>query len=101
MINSLLICNQTTPQTSNKNWHSTKTSLTETTDTTLRAIEQRMLTSAVFLDMSKTFDSVNHETLILKLQNAGDSKSVIQWFCSWLNDHHTQVASFTKFVLPE
>lgn len=45
-----------------------------------------MLAAAVFLDMSKTFDSVNHETLILKMQNASDSKSVIQWFCSWLND---------------
>ena len=30
-----------------------------------------MLTSAVILDMSTAFDSINHETLILKLQDVG------------------------------
>ena len=48
-----------------------KTSVIETTDTILRAIDQKMLTSSVFFDMNKDFDSVNHETLILKLQDVG------------------------------
>ena len=30
-----------------------------------------MLTSAVILDMSTAFDSIKHETLILKLQDVG------------------------------
>ena len=58
----------------------------ETTDTILRVTDQKMLTWAVFLDMSKAFDSINHETLILKLQDAGASNPVIQWFCSYFND---------------
>ena len=56
----------------------------ETTDSILRAINQKMLTSVVFLDMSKAFESVNYETLILKLQDVGNSNPVIQWFCSYL-----------------
>ena len=67
----------TKTQSGNKRWHSTETSVIETTDTILKAIDQKMLTSAVFLDMSKAFDSVNHETLILKLQDVGASDPVI------------------------
>jgi len=52
-------------------WHSTETSIIGTTDTILREIDQKMLTSAVILDMSTAFDSINHETLILKLQDVG------------------------------
>ena len=81
----------TITQSGNKKWHSTETSVIETTDTILRAIDQKMLTSAVFLDMSKAFDSVNHETLILKLQDVGASNLVLQWFCSYLNDRRQVV----------
>ena len=49
-------------------WHSTETSIIGTTDTILREIDQKMLTSAVILDMSTAFDSINHETLILKFK---------------------------------
>ena len=45
-----------------------------------------MLTLAVFLDMKKAFDGVNHETVILKLQDVRASNPVIQWFCSYHND---------------
>ena len=66
----------TKTQSRNKKCHSTVTAVTEPTDTILRAIDQKMLTSAMFLDMSKAFDSVNHETLTLKLQDVGVSNSV-------------------------
>ena len=81
----------TKTQSGNKKWHSTETSVIETTDTILKAIDQKMLTSAVFLDMSKAFDSVNHETLILKLQDVGASDPVIQWFCSYLYERRQVV----------
>ena len=45
-----------------------------------------MLTSAVFLDMTKAIDGVNHETVFLKLQDVGASNPIIQWFCSYRND---------------
>ena len=36
--------------------------------------------------MSKAFDSVNHETLILKLQDVGTSSHTLQWFRSYLSN---------------
>ena len=54
-------------------------------------ITPRSLASAVFFDMSKAFDIVNLEPLSLKLQDVGTSNSVIQWFCSYLNDRQQVV----------
>ena len=56
-----------------KKKYSTETSLIETTDTIMKAIEKKMITAAVFLDMSEAFDSVNREMIILKLQDIGAS----------------------------
>ena len=36
--------------------------------------------------MSKVFDSVNHETLILKLQDVGTSSHTLHWFRSYLSN---------------
>ena len=59
----------TKTQSGNKKWHSTETSVIETTDTILNAIDKKKLTAVVFLDLSKAFVSVSHETLILKLRD--------------------------------
>lgn len=56
-------------QSGNKKKYSTETSLIETTDTIMKAFEKKMITAAVFLDMSRAFDSVNREMIILKLQD--------------------------------
>ena len=45
----------------NKKWNYTETSILQTTDTTLKAIEKKQLTAPVLLDMSKAFESVDHE----------------------------------------
>ena len=68
-----------------------------------------MLTSAVFLDMTKAMDGVTHETVILKLQDVGASNPVIQWLCSYRNDsgsnplnivrtHYPLTAAFSREV---
>lgn len=77
-------------QSGNKRWHSCETSVIETTDTILNAIDKKKLTAVVLLDMSKAFDSVNHGTLILKLQDVGISSDALQWFRSYLSNR-TQV----------
>ena len=48
------------------------------TDTILKAIGKKKLTAVVLLDMSVALDSVNHETLILKLQDVGTSSRTLQ-----------------------
>ena len=53
-------------QSDNKRFHSTETSLIETTDAILNAIDDKKLTAVVVLDLSKAFDSIDHKILLLQ-----------------------------------
>ena len=67
-----------------KKWNSTETSILQTTDAILEAIDKKQLTATVLLDMSKAFDSVNVRILLSKLQDIGLSSTAIKWFGSYL-----------------
>ncbi len=41
---------------------------------------------AIFLDLSKTFDTVDQKVLLLKLRHLGFKASVVSWFCSYLSN---------------
>ena len=69
-----------------RRFHSTETSLIETTDSILNAIDEKELTAVVSLDMSKAFDSIDHEILLLKLQDVGLSPATVNWFSSYLSE---------------
>ena len=79
---SYLLSNDTLSKTQsgNKKWHSCETSVIETTDTILNAIDKKKLTAVVLLDMSKAFDSASPEMLILKLQDVGTSVTLSNGF---------------------
>jgi len=92
-----VVCNQfvtyltakerlTTRQNGSKKWHSTETSLIHTTDVFLKGIDDKKLTACVLLDMSKGFDSVDHQILLRELQEVGASTSMLQWFNSYLTN---------------
>ena len=51
---------------------------------TLRAINDKKNVGAVFLDISKAFDSVNHLLLLRKLKNIGISERSVQLMSSYL-----------------
>ena len=87
-------------QSGNKRWHSCETSVIETTDTILNAIDKKKLTAVVLLDMSKAFDSVNHDTLILKLQDVGISSDTLQWFRSYLSNRSQVVRIYSTLSEP-
>ena len=74
-----------TQQCGNKKWNSTETVLIQTTDSILQNIDKKELTAAVLLDISKAFDSINHDILITKLRDVGLSCSSIEWFKSYLS----------------
>ena len=63
----------TTKQSANKKCFSTETSLIHTTDAFLKGIDDKKLTACVLLDMSKAFDSVEHQILLRKIQSVSAS----------------------------
>ncbi|CAB4020527.1 Hypothetical predicted protein [Paramuricea clavata] len=80
-----------TEQSGNKKHHSTETSLIETTDTILNAIDKKKVTAVVLLDMSKAFDSLDHKILMLKLHDVGMSPAALSWFSSYLSNRQQAV----------
>jgi hypothetical protein len=64
---------------------STSIALTQLTEEILHNLDNKLVTGAVFIDLRKAFDTVDHELLIMKLRNLGFSKSVINWFTSYLS----------------
>ena len=78
-------------QSGNKKDHSTETSLIKVSDEILTAIDSKKLTAVVLLDFSKAFDSINHQTLLNKLQNIGISSSGLSWCSSYLSNRYQVV----------
>ena len=74
--------------------HSTQTLLLHCLDTWYKALDNKQFIGVIFLDISKAFDTVNHNLLLSKLSNLGLSASTISWFQSYLlnRSHVTRVA---------
>ena len=66
--------------------HSTATCLTDVTNTLLHNIDKGLLTGMVFLDLSKAFDTLDHEHLLQKLSRFGFTSSSVQWFNAYLSN---------------
>ena len=55
------------------------------TDSWCRAIDESKFTAALFLDISKAFDCVNHDVLLSKLVCYGVLEHSLVWFDSYLS----------------
>jgi hypothetical protein len=71
--------------------HSTVTALLKVTDDIRAAMDKRLLTLQVLLDLSKAFDCVHHGLLLAKLKYFGFSDSAIGWFFSYLTGRSHRV----------
>ena len=49
-------------------------------------MDQGLLTGAVFIDLRKAFDSVDHDLLINKLESHGLKTTELNWFKTYLSD---------------
>ena len=66
--------------------HSTQTLLLHCTDSWYKALDRKQFVGVIFLDISKAFDTVNHDLLLAKLSHLGLSPSTVTWFRSYLTD---------------
>ena len=73
--------------------HSAEFAALSFADTIRRNIDQGQLTRAVFIDLRKAFDTVNHELLLHKLSNLGVIDDELAWFENYLQDR-TQVVDY-------
>ena len=71
---------------------STTSALTSFADEVLLHMESGELCGAVFLDLTKAFDTVDHKILLSKLSAIGVSPSTLQWFKSYLSHRKQRTA---------
>ena len=79
--------------------HSTTTALMRVTDDWLKAMDNGQYTGAVFIDLQKAFDMVNHELLLLKLSGLGIVGKSLDWFASYLSNR--RIVTFLNNTLSE
>ena len=73
--------------------HSTELAALELTDQIFSLLDQGKHPFAIFIDLSKAFDTINHTILLHKLQHYGITGIELQWFSSYL----TERTQFTRY----
>ena len=81
----------TNHQSGNKKYNSTETLNIHVTDFILKAMDKKQMTVLVLLDLSKAYDSINHDLLLGKLRSLGVSPSALRWFYSYLTGRRQAV----------
>ena len=66
--------------------HSTALALIHLYDKLSSAIDNKKFTIGMFIDLSKAFDTVNHEILLARLHHYGVRGTSLKWFESYLSD---------------
>lgn len=69
----------------------TQTAVVRLVDDIREGIDEQSITITVFLDLTKAFDSVDHQLLLHKLIKLGFSLDVVQWVYSYLVDRKQAV----------
>jgi hypothetical protein len=70
---------------------STVDAILDLTGNIIDGFNKGMYTIGVFLDMTKAFDSIKHDTLFQKLESYGIRGMALKWLKSYLNDRNIQV----------
>ena len=71
--------------------YSTSTALTDVLDYITHSIDNKLSVIALFVDISKAFDSLNHNILIGKLEHYGIRGVILDWFISYLSCRYQYV----------
>ena len=71
--------------------HSTEFAALELTNRILKGIDDRDVSLAIFMDLSKAFDTLDHLILLKKLNDYGVEGPVLDWFSSYLTGRQQYV----------
>ena len=80
--------------------YSTTHALLEITEKIKPACDSRKYACGVFVDLQKSFDTLNHHILLKKLNHCGTRGIANNWFCSFLSDR-MQFTSINKSQVKE
>ena len=76
--------------------HSTSLALIHLYEKLSSAMDNKEYTLGVFIDLSKAFDTVNHDMLLAKLEHHGVRGNSLKWFESYLSDRK-QFVSYNNY----
>ena len=62
-----------------------------------KALDKEENMSAMFMDLSKAFDTINHDLLLAKLKAYGFSGEALNFICSYLKNRRKRVQINNKF----
>ena len=65
---------------------STTQSIVKLTDSLFTAINNQEISIAIFIDLKKAFDTVNHSILLRKLEHLGIKGNLLLWISNYLHD---------------
>ena len=86
-VNSLLHANQYGFRAK----YSTELALNELVDRIYSQLDEKKIPIAIFMDLSKAFDTIDHEILITKMEHYGITNLESKWFKSYLSDRKQYV----------
>ena len=71
--------------------HSTEMATVELLDRIISALDDKQLPISIYMDLSKAFDTLNHDILLDKLSYYGVEGTALQWFDSYLSNRSMYV----------
>ncbi len=74
-----------------RNNHSTYMALQDMYNKISQAVDDREFAIGIFVDLSKAFDTINHEILFRKLEHYGVRGIALQWFMDYLSNRKQYV----------
>ena len=79
--------------------HSTLTALPEATNAWSVNIDNGLLNGVVFIDLTKAFDTIDHEIILRKMSYLGVDQAAIKWFSLYLSGRTQDVMSVANYHL--